>query len=339
MAYEGEGADAPNYKYKYDVFFSFRGSDTRNNFIDSVYRGLRQMRLVIFYDDKVLYSEDESKLSVLEAIEESRTSIVFLFSNYASSSWCLDELAKIIECMRSKNHRVYPVYFGVDPSDVRHQKGSYGCAMAKHEERFHQERVQRWRSALHTLSSLSGWLFQRDKEQYEQEIAQMIAEFFSSMVPSFDVFLSSSWGHTCHSFTSFLYNILLKEGFQIVHKSRLDYLAIKVQPSEVRYQLSHYKDAMAKHEEKYGKEEVLKWKLALSEAANLKGWHFQSGYDNEKVEEWRSAMSEVPRSEKWHFKTGEDEYEFIENISGTIVEKEEVDLHIVHVVVIILASR
>ena len=88
----------------------------------------------------------------------------FLSESYASSSFCLDELVKIVDCMKSKNLLVCPIFFHVDPSDVRHQRNSYGKAFASHENRFGKdsEKLQKWRSALFEVTNLSGWHFQSD---------------------------------------------------------------------------------------------------------------------------------------------------------------------------------
>ena len=108
-------------------------------------------------------SEEEKKISasLLRAIEESKISIIVLTENYAESKWCLDELEKIIECKKSKQQMVRPIYYKVDPSDVRNQRGSYGEALAQHERTFKDniEKVYRWREALSEATSLSGWPF------------------------------------------------------------------------------------------------------------------------------------------------------------------------------------
>ena len=54
--------------------------------------------------------------------------------NYAFSGWCLDELAKIIECAKIIGHKALPVFYNMDPSHVRHQTGSLAETFAKHEE-------------------------------------------------------------------------------------------------------------------------------------------------------------------------------------------------------------
>ncbi|KAI9080638.1 hypothetical protein K1719_037395 [Acacia pycnantha] len=52
---------------------------------------------------------------------------------------------------RTKVCLVYPVFYNVVPSEVRHQRGHYGAEMAKHEEKFKGDKlkVQQWRSALY----------------------------------------------------------------------------------------------------------------------------------------------------------------------------------------------
>ena len=83
-----------------------------------------------------------------------------LSQNYASSSFCLDELVTILHC-KSQGLLVIPVFYNVDPSDVRHQKGSYGEAMAKHQKSFKakKEKLQKWRMALQQVADLSGYHF------------------------------------------------------------------------------------------------------------------------------------------------------------------------------------
>ncbi|KAF3449324.1 hypothetical protein FNV43_RR10052 [Rhamnella rubrinervis] len=64
---------------------------------------------------------------LLNAIEDSHYAVVILSENYADSHWCLKELAKIVDCMGDSG-RIRTIFYHVDPSDVRNQKGSFGEA-------------------------------------------------------------------------------------------------------------------------------------------------------------------------------------------------------------------
>jgi hypothetical protein len=54
---------------------------------------------------------------------------------------------------------VWPVFYQVEPSDVRHQKGSYAKALANHERKktIDKAKVKRWKLALQEASNLVGW--------------------------------------------------------------------------------------------------------------------------------------------------------------------------------------
>ncbi|PRQ22405.1 putative TIR domain, P-loop containing nucleoside triphosphate hydrolase [Rosa chinensis] len=161
-------------RWKYDVFLSFRGKDTRKAFTDHLYTALDHQGITTFRDDPELHKGEAISPAVFAAIEESRFALIVLSQNYASSTWCLDELVRIIECMKARE-TVLPIFYDVDPSDVRKQTGSFGEAFANHEERFRidKEKVRRWRYALTEVASFSGW---NSKEWYESKLIRDIVE-------------------------------------------------------------------------------------------------------------------------------------------------------------------
>ena len=146
-------------RWIYDVFLSFRGMDTRNTFTDHLYAALQRSGIFAFRDNERLERGKSISPELLKAIEESRISIVILSRNYASSTWCLDELVKIIQCMKVMGMTVLPIFYDVDPSDVRKQMGTFAQAFIKHEERLkdNMEKVQTWRATLSEVANLSGW--------------------------------------------------------------------------------------------------------------------------------------------------------------------------------------
>ena len=144
---------------KYDVFLSFRGPNTRNNFTDHLYDRLKQVGIPTFRDDERLEQGTKINSGLLRAIDETKIAVVVLSKQYALSRWCLIELAKIVECMDKKKLTVLPVFHNVDPSDVRNLRGSFAEAFAKHENRFKDkiDDVKAWRAALTAVANLSRW--------------------------------------------------------------------------------------------------------------------------------------------------------------------------------------
>ena len=154
-----KGASSSSFTYQpknFDVFLSFRGQDTRHGFISHLYEALQLRGIHTFIDNKLPRGENISA-ELLKAIENSTMSIIVFSENYASSAWCLDELVKIIEC-RENNQLVLPIFYKVDPSEIRKQQGKFGEALTRHEENFNdKEKVQRWRKALLKAGGISGW--------------------------------------------------------------------------------------------------------------------------------------------------------------------------------------
>ena len=146
-------------RWKYDVFLSFRGEDTRTSFTDHLYVALKQRGIVTFRDEENLEIGKSISPELLKAIKESRFAIVILSRNFASSTWCLDELTKIIGCLKEMTTTVVPIFYDVDPSDVRKQTGTFVQAFFEHEERFkdNMEKVHTWRAALREVANLKGW--------------------------------------------------------------------------------------------------------------------------------------------------------------------------------------
>uniref|UniRef100_A0A2N9G7D4 TIR domain-containing protein n=1 Tax=Fagus sylvatica TaxID=28930 RepID=A0A2N9G7D4_FAGSY len=164
-------SDTP--QWTYDVFLSFRGEDTRNNFTDHLFDALKQKGIYTFKDDEKLERGKSISPELEKAIEESRFAIVIFSRNYASSTWCLEELAKIVRCKKVKGMTVLPIFYNVDPSDVRKQKGTFAQAFVEHEERFKESMkiVQTWRDALIEVANLSGWdLKDRPESKFIQNI-------------------------------------------------------------------------------------------------------------------------------------------------------------------------
>ncbi|XP_024030978.1 disease resistance protein RLM3 [Morus notabilis] len=139
---------------KCDVFISFRGEDTRDNFTSHLYDALQTKKISTYMDDK-LKKGDEISPVLSKAIKKAKLSVIVFSENYASSSWCLNELAQILECKKKRGQIVVPIFYHVDPSDVRKQKGSYTITSNKFKGG--KRKVDEWKVALTKASNLSGW--------------------------------------------------------------------------------------------------------------------------------------------------------------------------------------
>ncbi|MFS7959105.1 putative TIR domain, P-loop containing nucleoside triphosphate hydrolase [Helianthus anomalus] len=169
--------------WNYDVFMSFRGEDTRKRFVDHLYKALVQQGILTYKEDKTLDLGEPVGPALLKAIQDSRIAVIVFSENYADSSWCLDELAHIIECMNTRGQLVMPIFYQVDPSDVRKLKRKYGEAFDKHagENKF---KVESWRKALEKAGTLSGWVINGFENSHEAKCIKEIVGTISSRLSS-----------------------------------------------------------------------------------------------------------------------------------------------------------
>ncbi|KAK7316585.1 hypothetical protein RJT34_00160 [Clitoria ternatea] len=171
---------------KHDVFLSFRGEDTRGGFTSHLWEALKQKNLETYIDYR-LEKGGEISEALIKAIEESHVSVVILSENYASSKWCLGELAKIVECKREHGQVVVPVFYNTDPSHVRKQTGTYYHAFAKHglDPNCNAKQLHTWKAALTQVANLAGWdsLTYRTESEFIKDIVTDILQKLNQRYP------------------------------------------------------------------------------------------------------------------------------------------------------------
>ncbi|XP_055810839.1 TMV resistance protein N-like [Solanum dulcamara] len=169
-------------RWKYVVFLSFSGEDTRKTFSSHLYEGLKNRGIFTFQDNIRIEHGDSIPEELLKAIKESQVALVIFSKNYASSTWCLNELVKIMECKDGNGQTVIPIFYDVDPSHVRNQRGSFAEAFAHYELKYKDDvegthKVQRWRTALTAAANLKGYDI---RDGIESENIQQIVDHISS---------------------------------------------------------------------------------------------------------------------------------------------------------------
>ncbi|XP_056163795.1 disease resistance protein L6-like [Syzygium oleosum] len=156
------------YGSEYQVFLSFRGPDTRCGFTNCLYVVLKDAGIRVFIDDEDLRSGERISDNLLRAIDDSKVYIPVFSKNYASSHWCLRELAKMVEnTSKSKagNKKVIlPIFYNVEPDDVKLKTMLYNEAISNLEQKmedqkkkFSSDDVETWRQALKKVGGIKGW--------------------------------------------------------------------------------------------------------------------------------------------------------------------------------------
>ncbi|KAL7616678.1 hypothetical protein Lser_V15G03312 [Lactuca serriola] len=154
-------------KYEYDVFLSFRGHDTRSSFTNHLNHALTRANISTCMDDEEYHKRGDLKLEWLRVIKASRASVIVLSQNYASSTWCLNELVLILEQRMTSNHIVIPIFYHVQPIHVRKLQSSFGDGMAMHKQAMEAEtseekrsqwaqKIDVWTKALQEVTDLKG---------------------------------------------------------------------------------------------------------------------------------------------------------------------------------------
>ncbi|QHO24662.1 TMV resistance protein N [Arachis hypogaea] len=176
----------------YDVFLSFRGKETRSKFISHLYASLENAGIYVFKDEDGLARGENLSISLLKAIGESKTSIIILSPNYAFSRWCLQELEDIMICCRNKTQKVLPVFYHIDPSEVRNQTGKFGQAFDNLMKRYPDKikgKEQSWRKALREVGCIAGFVIRKSRN--ESEDIKNIVEHITHMLDMKELFVAN----------------------------------------------------------------------------------------------------------------------------------------------------
>ena len=142
----------PRWSYEYHVFISFR----RKKFTSHLCEALKWNDITTFRDDESLERGEFISLKLMKAIEELRFAVVIFSKNYASFSWCLTELAKIVECMDKKKQQFCLFLMMWILVMCTNWGGTFAEAFAKHLND-NNENVQTWKDVVTKVTGISGW--------------------------------------------------------------------------------------------------------------------------------------------------------------------------------------
>ncbi|KAL3745543.1 hypothetical protein ACJRO7_014628 [Eucalyptus globulus] len=142
---------------KFEVFLSFRGPDTRANFTDTLYYALLDKGISVFIDKQGIDIGEEIGPEIFQAIDDSKICIPIFSKGYASSSWCMRELEHMMQRRKTNELEVLPIFYDVEPSNVKLESKVYVDALTLHKEKRGAEIVQHWAKALKEVTGIKGW--------------------------------------------------------------------------------------------------------------------------------------------------------------------------------------
>ncbi|XP_050945479.1 disease resistance protein RPV1-like [Cucumis melo] len=130
----------------YDVFLSHRAKDTGCSFAADLHKALTSQGIVVYRDHENEEGRGKPLVEKMKAVEESRCSIVIFSENYGNLV-CMKEIEKIVMCKELMDQLVLPIFYKIDPTNVRKQKGNFEKHFNEHEAN-HEidiEEVESWR--------------------------------------------------------------------------------------------------------------------------------------------------------------------------------------------------
>ena len=143
----------------YDVLINFSGEEIEKKFVSHLDSVLSAVGFTTF-----LHHENAMKSTHIQEpiLELCRVAIVVFTKTYSESAWCLHQLQQIIQWHQTYFRHVLPIYYEIEPSDVRLQKGDFGKAFkATVHQTFSGQQLEhamsRWTHALTTAANLFGW--------------------------------------------------------------------------------------------------------------------------------------------------------------------------------------
>ncbi|KOM58395.1 hypothetical protein LR48_Vigan11g142900 [Vigna angularis] len=164
---------------KYDVLINFTGEDINRKFVSHLNYALSTVGLTTFLH----YNNAVKSTHIQEPIlSHCRVAIVVFTQTYSQSVWCLHQLQQIINWHHTYCRHVLPVYYEIQPSDVRLQKGYFGKALkATAQQTFSGEELEdgmsRWCHALTKAANFFGW----DESNHRSD-AELVDKIVNSVV-------------------------------------------------------------------------------------------------------------------------------------------------------------
>ncbi|KAG7567538.1 NB-ARC [Arabidopsis thaliana x Arabidopsis arenosa] len=161
-----ESSAMVTYDQKHQVYINFRGMDTRHHFVSHLKHALKMNGVSFFLDEMEVKGVDLGNL--FKRIEESKLALVIFSSRYTESAWCLNELVKIEELRDEGKLVAIPIFYKVEPSQVKKLTGVFGDnfrSLCRMNQDHHIN--TKWMKALRSMASTMGFYLNEHSSESE----------------------------------------------------------------------------------------------------------------------------------------------------------------------------
>ncbi|GLJ52197.1 hypothetical protein SUGI_1110270 [Cryptomeria japonica] len=166
----------------YDAFISHRGPDVKHTLAKQLCDLLKARQCKAFLDLEEIEGGDSIPYAISSAIRSSVVQIAIFSKRYAESSWCLDELALMLE---QTDALFIPVFYDVEPKELRcTERGAYAAAFSYHQSKGkYLDKLDEWKNALHSASNISGYEFVNYKDNLCEKIVARVLQEMKRRIP------------------------------------------------------------------------------------------------------------------------------------------------------------
>lgn len=140
---------------KHQVFINFRGAQLRHSFVSHLVDALERHGVSFFVDAN--QSKGEKLEKNFNRIEESKIALVVFSTGYTESAWCLQELVKIKELMDEGKLVAIPIFYKVEPSQVKNLTGVFGESFWNLWRIQRDSHIIKWKEAFRSIASKLGF--------------------------------------------------------------------------------------------------------------------------------------------------------------------------------------
>ncbi|CAH8333605.1 unnamed protein product [Eruca vesicaria subsp. sativa] len=162
------------------VFINFLGTDLHDGFVGHIVEALEKVGFNVYVDEEEPQPGDLTEL-LFKRIEESRVAVVIFSSRYTESTWCLDKLVKIKECMDEGKLLIIPIFYKVKQLQVKQLEGNFGVRLWNLWRIHRGHQIIKCKEALEYVGGMRGFPFEELRLESEL-ITSIVQEVIDHMI-------------------------------------------------------------------------------------------------------------------------------------------------------------